>query len=282
MNNVIEQFEIEKKYSKQNIREWMLKEFAATTDREFQYQVNELVEIAGPDTAIEILIVVLRTQFQSIQSVVSQLAGQFEGASIFEKVDAATEMLVKIASTIDIFDIVIKESFDEQNEPNKVVYIKSNYDLSDSILQRIANTMFIPPMVCEPRVLYSNDDSAYLTREEHVILKPVNQHDGYQALDALNIINAIPLAIDPRMLHETEVPKNVLDTMEKRENFNRKVTSSKEVADLMFKNDNRFYITHKYGKRGRMYEDSYHVGIQKNTYRKAMIRLANVEMVPLD
>ena len=282
MHNIAEQFEIEKKYSKQNIREWMLKEFSRATDKEFQFQVRELVELVGQETTIELLLVVLRTPFQSIQSVVSQLASQFEGDSIFEKVDAATEMLVKVAKHVDLFDIVIKESIDDDGQPHEVVYIQSGYDLGEQILQKISDTMYIPPMICEPRKLYDNTDSAYLTREEHVILKPVNQHDGYQALDALNIINAIPLALDLRMLFEDETPKKKLDTQEKRENFDRMTHSSKGVQQLILDNGNRFHLAHKYGKRGRMYEDSHHVGLQKNTYRKGMIRLADTEIIPLD
>ncbi|NRA77090.1 MAG: hypothetical protein HRU18_02685 [Pseudoalteromonas sp.] len=280
--NIEAQFQIEKKYSKQNIREWMLREFAAADDSEFKYQVRELIELIGHECAVELLLVVLRTQFQSIQSVVSQLAGNFDGDNIFEKVDAATEMVVKVAKTIDIFNIVIKESVDETGEPHEVVYIRSNYDLGKEILQKISDTLYIPPMVCEPRKLYENTDSVYLTREDHVILKGVNQHDGYQALDALNIINAVPLALDLRMLFEDEAPKKPLNTIEKRENFERMVNSSKSVVQIILDNDNRFHLNHKYGKRGRMYEDSHHVGLQKNCYRKSQIRLADEEIIPLD
>ena len=282
MFNVEEQFNIEKQYSKQNIRQWMLREFSKATDPEFQYQVRELIEMQGQDYTIELLLIVLRTGYQSIQSVVSQLASQYQGKDIFQKIDNATIDLVEIADKLDIFDIIINESIDEHGEEHSTVYIKANYSLGDDILQKISDTLYIPPMVCEPRKLYDNNDSAYLTRQDHVILKPVNQHDGYQALDALNIINAVPLSVDLRMLSETESPKNPLDTTEKRDNFNRMLKSSKRVVNLMLEHDNRFFLNHKYGKRGRMYEDSYHIGIQKNTYRKGLMRLADAEVIPLD
>jgi DNA-directed RNA polymerase len=42
---------------------------------------------------------------------------------------------------------------------------------------------------------------------------------------------------------------------------------------------NRFYLTHRYDKRGRTYAQGYHVNTQGNCWNKAVIELADEEVV---
>ena len=42
---------------------------------------------------------------------------------------------------------------------------------------------------------------------------------------------------------------------------------------------NKFYFTHKVDKRGRLYCQGYHINYQSASYKKAMIELANKEII---
>ena len=42
---------------------------------------------------------------------------------------------------------------------------------------------------------------------------------------------------------------------------------------------NRFYLGHKYDKRGRIYAQGYHISTQGTPYRKAMLDFADKEPV---
>jgi DNA-directed RNA polymerase len=49
--------------------------------------------------------------------------------------------------------------------------------------------------------------------------------------------------------------------------------------DLMFTAGNRFYMTHKYDKRGRTYSQGYHINPQGNDWNKAVIEFADKEVI---
>ena len=57
---------------------------------------------------------------------------------------------------------------------------------------------------------------------------------------------------------------------------------SMKVFAMLINEGNRFYLTHKYDKRGRTYCQGYHVSYQGNTYRKAILQLADKELVPVE
>jgi DNA-directed RNA polymerase len=44
---------------------------------------------------------------------------------------------------------------------------------------------------------------------------------------------------------------------------------------------NEFYLTHRYDKRGRCYAQGYHVNPQGNDWNKAVIELAEKEVVTI-
>ena len=48
---------------------------------------------------------------------------------------------------------------------------------------------------------------------------------------------------------------------------------------LMLNQGNRFYETHKVDKRGRLYSIGYHLNTQGSAFQKAMIELADEEIV---
>jgi DNA-directed RNA polymerase len=52
-----------------------------------------------------------------------------------------------------------------------------------------------------------------------------------------------------------------------------------EFYKLMTRTGNRFYLTHAVDKRGRAYARGYHITSQGTSFKKAMIELAQEEIV---
>lgn len=146
------------------------------------------------------------------------------------------------------------------------------------------------PMIVEPNEIKSNSDSGYLLGSSSVILKN-NHHDEDVCLDHLNTMNKIKFTINvdtARMIanawrdldkkKDGETP----DDFEKRKRaFERYDATSHQVINIMEQCGNEFYLTHKYDKRGRIYCQGYHVNYQGNAWNKAVIELADQEVVEL-
>jgi hypothetical protein len=270
----INQWNIEKQYSKQAIRNHVLNELMETEDRQFNSELTKINKIVNDDKLfVDLLIVLLTNNRSSIQFIISTMIPHLEGEDVFDKADKAATLLFDIADECDLFDLIIRDD---------VIHIKSNYQLSENLQQYIVNTMYLPPMVCEPNPIKRNDDSAYLTTEDHVLSNPKRRHDYPINLKPLNISNNVALCLDERMILLKEYSKNPLDTPEKKLNFDRHTKATRQVIDLMLSNSNKFYMLHYYDHRGRLYQRAYHIGLMANTYRKAMIQLHQKYLIPLD
>lgn len=184
--------------------------------------------------------------------------------------------LLTIVSGADLYDLL----------PPKVVdsgtwCVRSRYALDEKVLLYIANTMYLPPMICKPAKLKKNTDSAYLICErDSVILKSHNHHDGEVCLEHLNRFNKVELSLCQRMLDtlaET-VPEKITDS-KARSQFTSMIEKSYEVYDYLLTSGNRFRLTHKYCKRGRTYAQGYHVSTQGNPYKKSIVELYNKELI---
>ena len=205
-------------------------------------------------------------------SVTAQLAGRLGFDDKADAIKTMAEMLAVLCIT-DAFDI-------GKEHKMASLMLRSRLYLSTETKEFIEGSEYLPPMVCEPCELKSNYDSGYLTHKDSLILGKGNHHDGDICLDVLNIMNSVCLKLDTEFLSKLEEePTFELDTAEKRDmwmDFKRK---SYEMYMLMVKLGNRFYFTHKVDKRGRIYAQGYHLNTQGTSFKKAMLELANEEVV---
>jgi hypothetical protein len=135
-------------------------------------------------------------------------------------------------------------------------------------------------MVCVPLDLSNNYDSGYLSVKESLILGKGNHHDGNICIDVLNTINKVALKLDTAFLLQVEEePTFELDTAEKRDMWLNFKSQSAIMYALMHSLGNEFYLTHKVDKRGRIYSQGYHLNTQGTAFKKAMIELANEEVI---
>lgn len=205
-------------------------------------------------------------------SVTAQLAGRL---GFSDKVEAITTVaeLVAILCRTDAFDIL------RAKNSNSLVVV-SRMPLSVSLIDHIECSQYLPPMVCEPRKLTSNFSSGYLTHNDSLILGNGNHHDGDICLDVLNTMNAVPLALCTEMLCQLEEkPTFEIDTIEKADQWKQFKVHSYRFYNLIVSQGNRFWLTNKVDKRGRIYSQGYHINTQGAAFKKAMIELADTELV---
>lgn len=158
-------------------------------------------------------------------------------------------------------------------------------------LQRQLDCFQYPlPMVCEPQEIRNNRDSGYLTTKSSVILRN-NHHDNDVCLDHLNRMNRIALKINHytatmianrwRNLDKPKELETLQDFQKRKRAFERFDATVRHVMHLLNEAGNRFFLTHKYDKRGRTYCQGYHVNYQGAPWNKAVVELAEPELVKL-
>lgn len=205
-------------------------------------------------------------------SVTSQLAARLGFDDKRAAIETVAEMLAILCNT-DAFDITKESKLSS-------LMLVSRLHLPDEVKVFIEQSEYLPPMVCEPLELHSNYDSGYLTHKDSLILGKGNHHDGNICLDVLNTCNRVALKLDMQFLCAMdEMPTFELDTAEKRDMWMALQEQSRKMYLLMYDLGNEFYLTHKVDKRGRIYAQGYHISTQGTAYKKAMIELANEEMV---
>jgi hypothetical protein len=233
-------------------------------------------DIDWTEVLTELMITVVRTgEAQNIQSIVGCIGHMFKHDDPFDGIRTAGE-IVAIAGEHDLFNVIPAKYSD-----TVYMMIEPIYELSEEVKQYIADTKYLPPMITKPLKVTKNFDYDYYTVESSKILGSGNHHDMPLALDVINIANGIAMELDLDVLAEEEKSSKPLDTPEKIKNFNRMTHASRIVYNEILEHGNRFYNTHKYDKRGRLYSQGYHVHIQSTEYKKALINLAHKEIIEL-
>jgi len=205
-------------------------------------------------------------------SISAQMAGRLKFSDKPDAIKTIAELLAVLCNT-DVFDIFKRTKFSS-------LEIKSNIELPDEMMEFIINTQFLPPMLCEPLEVTNNSTSGYLTHNDSVILGKGNHHTGELCLDVINKMNKVCLKLDTAFLsHVEENPTSVLDTQEKRDQWLVFKKQSYSFYLLIAKQSNEFYLTHKVDKRGRIYSQGYHLNTQGTPFKKAMVELANEELI---
>ena len=205
-------------------------------------------------------------------SVSAQLAGELGFSDKPAAVATMAEVLAVVCET-DAYDI-LKES-DQAS-----LMLVSNIPLSEELQAYVLNSRFLPPMVCEPNPVKHNRMSGYLTHNDSLVLGKGNHHDGDLCLDVINLQNSVPLKLNQEFLLTNELQPNFEITSQPQDDQWRQFKQqAHEMWLLMLQQGNRFWFTHKVDKRGRLYSIGYQINTQGNQFQKAMIELADEELV---
>lgn len=162
-------------------------------------------------------------------------------------------------------------------------------DISPEVQHQLDMFQFPLPMVIKPKLVRTNEDTGYILNKGSIILRD-NHHDEDVCLDHINRVNRVRFSLD----HDTATMiKNQWRNLDKpkpgepKYEFTKRVKafekydrSAKDVMAKLLQYGNEFYLTHRYDKRGRIYCQGYHVNYQGAPWNKAVIELADKEIVP--
>ena len=280
------------------IKDWMEGQYRP----EKEARIKQLKAFAPDDAAVAKTVTDLFVGIAYVQKpqLMSSLNVQLAGRLGFDDREQAIKTVAEMLSVLCLTD-----AFDITKESRMAsLMVVSRIELDARLLEFIEQSEYLPPMVCQPNGLESNYDSGYLTHKDSLILGNGNHHDGNICLDALNIANSVKLKLDVDFLLALEEDKSF--ELKSEDEFNEwvvlkkkhkqfptyesyvayvegmwemfKSTSAKMYMEMV-KAGNEFYLTHKVDKRGRIYAQGYHISTQGNPYKKAMIDLANEEIV---
>jgi hypothetical protein len=234
-------------------------------------RVAQLADLDLEQVVLQILVGTTYCQIPELfTSVTAQLAGRLHFDDKEDSIRTVAEMVAVLCHT-DAYDI-------SQTGENGQLMIQSRVLLSTQLKNYIEQSVYLPPMVCEPEELTHNYQSAYLTHNDCLVLGKGNGHDGDLCLDVLNKQNRIPLKLDLEFLTTVEEePTFDLDTPEKIQEWDRFKLQSYQVYRLIA--GQTFYLTNKVDKRGRIYAQGYHITTQGSAFKKAMVDFAEAEVV---
>lgn len=302
MLNRLEQIYNEEQYSKKNIRKLVREDIEKNLDskitqckqlladflsKEYLYsrgaRITHLIDhlyngfIDGDELVLDILIACLSSDSQSIQAICGAI---YPSLKYLEDIDG-----VKMVADI-LFVLCKSDLYDIYHNTQKELCIRAVYKLEPITLQAINRTKFLPPMLCKPNKVVSNNDCGFITFKEHCILKRHNQHDLPISLDVLNIQNAIELSLDPFVLEwEKEFKikdeykdKTILQLKEIQDQFELQKAETYSLYDEL---PDKFYLLHRYDSRGRLYCSGYNISYQSSEYDKAVINIAKKEFIEL-
>lgn len=162
------------------------------------------------------------------------------------------------------------------------------YTVTEDVQHDLDRYQYPLPMVVPPKMVRDNSDTGYFTSRNSIILRK-NHHEDDVCLDHINKVNRIKFVINDdvatmianrwKNLDKPKVGETKDDFQRRIKAFAKYDRTAKEVIRLICAYGKEFYLTHKYDKRGRIYCQGYHINYQGAPWNKAVIELAQKELV---
>jgi hypothetical protein len=168
--------------------------------------------------------------------------------------------------------------------------VEPTLTIPEDIQRELDLYQFPLPMVVKPKEVKCNRDTGYILNRGSIILKK-NHHEKDVCLDHINHMNSLQFTINIdtanmianswRNLDKPKQGETKEDFERRKRAFEKYDRSCHEVIAKLVDHGNKFYLTHKYDKRGRVYCQGYHINYQGAPWNKAVIELAESEYVQL-
>lgn len=222
---------------------------------EWSPEVEELYEVVYHLFAMALL----HPQGITYQAMIGAIANHVKCADTLDRIKTAAEMIA-LAYQCEL--IVITKTSD------KTMMITTDHVLRVQIPQFIKHM----PVFEEPEPL----------TKSQILGSRFKQHEGDVCVDHINRMNNIPLSLELRIIESMpETTTNIHETQEQVDAWDTFVQHSKGIYELIEQEGNLFYLEHSNDTRGRCYASGYCVGYQGSGYKKAIVQLANKEIVKL-
>jgi hypothetical protein len=264
------QLKLEKLYDKNQAVKRIHHEF---TSSEIDFEGFFLEHNVDVDFGYDLLTQMVLHKRATLPTLVGILRKHFSGPTASQK---AADML-QLCAALDLVD---------WSPTTEQFVIRIN--ITDDVQADIDRFQYPLPMVIRPRHVRNNRDTGYLLTRNSIILKK-NYHEDDVCLDHINRVNRIRFEINfdtasmiANRWRNLDKPKEG----ETKQDFDKRVRAfekydrtAKEVITQLLAHGNSFFLTHKYDKRGRVYCQGYHVNYQGAPWNKAVIELADKELV---
>lgn len=192
----------------------------------------------------------------------------------------------KLQQCADLIEKAIDIGLVKWNPDTRKLVVKFN--ITADIQRDLDRFQYPLPMIVEPLDVTHNKEDGYLTTKGSLLLKKAH-HDDDICLDHINRSNKIKFVINDdtatmvknkwRNLDKPKAGESHFDFQKRLKAFHKYTTVSLEVIRLLVQEGKEFYLTHKYDKRGRTYCQGYHISYQGSPWSKAVIELADAELV---
>lgn len=262
------QIELEQLYNKNQTTSRIRKEF--TECEQFSFE-DYLIENEIPiPFGIDLLVQMALHKRCNLPTLIGCLRYHFEDAQV------TANMILKCVMA----DLV------DWSPVNSQFIVK--FTISDKTQAELDRFQYPLPMVVPPMPIKTNLDCGYILTRSSVILRK-NHHDDDVCLDHLNRVNAVQFTINQdtatmvknqwRNLDKAKPGETKADFQKRKKAFEKYDNTCHDVIKILTKYGNQFYLTHKIDKRGRTYCQGYHITYQGAPWSKAIIELANKELV---
>lgn len=236
------------------------------------------LKAAGPEQVekwiVAIIAAVIHTrQTQTIQQVVGYLANHMPHENPFAQAVTAGELLALGTKPGGLYEI-------ERHGSGQPATIKVNHweFLDRNLLcafDWINDTHFNPPLIEPPKEVQNNQSCGYHSINEPCILGRYTMHDDRINLDTINQLNAIEWVLDHHVLAEPEVPGKPLADPQAHLQFVHMAQQSRKL--YQFYRDRVFWLAWQADSRGRYYSHGYHINLQAQEYKKALLNFNRKE-----
>ena len=214
--------------------------------------------------------------------------------------DTAVAMLKEREEEIDvsvqkIANIVF---YCAKNKYLTLVEGKNNYKLltkfkfNKETQAKVDKFKYLNPMLVRPlKVNQKNNNrgSGQLTIASDSLILGGIYHNNYICTDILNYLNEICLELNQEIIRTYRNEWKDLDSPKDNEtqaDYQKRINSFEhyekgcyQTFAEMISNDNTFWLTHKYDKRGRVYCQGYYISYQSNSYAKAVLQTKNKSQI---
>jgi hypothetical protein len=301
LKQIVQQEIIENQFNKKLLRfklkEIVIKEYKSFVEKAVEHVIIYMSKAYYPskDARIEqlkkhdieqlaISLIAGTLQYQApypFTAACGELAGLLGWSDKPDAVKTVGELLAVICNS---------DAYDINRKSDDTFEVVSRLYLSEELIRWVENTQYLPPMIVKPLEVKHNKDTGYLTVKDSLVLGKGNYHNGNICLDAINIANSVQLKLDTDFVSKYELefnprtkpkrkPVTEIGLRTAKDNFNHYKKMTYRTMLLIASAENKFYLTHRVDKRGRLYSCGYHINSQGTAYNKACIEFAIEEHI---
>lgn len=214
------------------------------------------------------------------------------------------DSIVFVSKVLDLgvrFNLWRYDQLPSKVENGYALNVRANYTTTDECKAALANVMYALPMVVEPvkvRDHVNNRGSGYLLTNHDSLILNGKWYQGSICREYLDTVNSVKLSLNQDVIslfqhkldRESIINNVILNNAINGTNTNPDyaIKQAEDNWNLLLKQTEIstkllegkvFYLTHKYDTRGRCYAQGYHINTQGDSYCKAMVELANTELI---